>query len=159
MVKTGKSEVIHNKIAAPQVVIGIFMGFDEEERPLVVFADNPKCDGIPAYFSCPIHEVSIGSRVALLFISGDKARPIIIGPLKDTIQEVKPTPISEKSPIELCIDDKEHLVITGKQNVTLKCGEASLTLTADGKILLRGKYISSRASGMQTIKGGSVQIN
>ena len=53
----------------------------------------------------------------------------------------------------------EHLVLTAHRDVTIQCGKASITLTAAGKIILRGTHIVSRSSGVQRIKGGSVQIN
>ncbi|MFN2563838.1 MAG: hypothetical protein ABR499_02345 [Gemmatimonadaceae bacterium] len=53
----------------------------------------------------------------------------------------------------------EQLVVSAAQQITLRCGESSITLTAAGKIIIRGKYIVSRSSGVQRIKGGSVQIN
>ena len=56
-------------------------------------------------------------------------------------------------------DSPKQLVITADDEITLRCGESSITLTAAGKIILRGKYIVSRSSGVQRIKGGSVQIN
>ncbi len=53
----------------------------------------------------------------------------------------------------------DELLLTANQKITIRCGESSITLTAAGKIILRGKYIVSRSSGVQRIKGGSVQIN
>lgn len=53
----------------------------------------------------------------------------------------------------------EELILTAQKQLTIRCGESSITLTAAGKIILRGKYIVSRSSGVQRIKGGSVQIN
>lgn len=53
----------------------------------------------------------------------------------------------------------DELVISAGKQITIRCGESSITLTAAGKIILRGKYIVSRSSGVQRIKGGSVQIN
>ena len=41
----------------------------------------------------------------------------------------------------------------------LRCGKASITLTREGKVLIKGAYLSSRSSGVNRIKGGSVQIN
>ena len=41
----------------------------------------------------------------------------------------------------------------------LRCGQASLTLTRAGKILLSGTYVLSHSSGVNRVKGGSVQIN
>lgn len=54
---------------------------------------------------------------------------------------------------------EEHVIVSAAKQLTLQCGESSITLTAAGKIILRGKYIVSRSSGVQRIKGGSVQIN
>jgi len=62
--------------------------------------------------------------------------------------------------MEVAIDDRrDELIITANKQLTLRCGESSITLTAAGKIIIRGKYIVSRASGLQRIKGGAVQIN
>ena len=53
----------------------------------------------------------------------------------------------------------ERLELIAEREIVLRCGEASLTLTRAGKIILRGTYVLSRSSGVNKIKGGSVQIN
>jgi hypothetical protein len=53
----------------------------------------------------------------------------------------------------------DEVTIVAAKQLTIRCGESSITLTAAGKIIIRGKYIVSRSSGVQRIKGGSVQIN
>jgi hypothetical protein len=140
---------------APQVTIGVLAGFDDNSRPLVAFADNPQSSAIPASYTFPLSQEDTGCNVALLFADNDVSQPIIVGPIKESIQNTQ----SNKNTHEVFIDDHEGLILNAKHRITLKCGEASLTLTEDGKILLRGHYISSSATGMQTIKGGSVQIN
>ncbi len=50
-------------------------------------------------------------------------------------------------------------IIEGKEMVVIKCGRASITLTAAGEVLIRGAYVSSRSSGVNRLKGGSVHIN
>jgi hypothetical protein len=55
--------------------------------------------------------------------------------------------------------DGERLVFTAKKEIVLRCGKASITLTRAGKVLIRGIYLLSRSSGVNRIKGGSVQIN
>ncbi|MCW8876493.1 MAG: DUF6484 domain-containing protein [Kangiellaceae bacterium] len=55
--------------------------------------------------------------------------------------------------------DGERVVIEGKEEIELKCGEASIRLTKSGKILIRGKYLLNRSSGVNRIMGGSVQVN
>jgi hypothetical protein len=53
----------------------------------------------------------------------------------------------------------ERLELTASREIVLRCGDASITLTRAGKIILRGAYLLSRSSGVNKIKGGSVQIN
>lgn len=55
--------------------------------------------------------------------------------------------------------DGERVVIEGKEEIELKCGESSICLTKSGKILIRGKYLLNRSSGVNRIMGGSVQVN
>jgi hypothetical protein len=95
-----------------------------------------------------------GTRVVVVLENGDRARPIILGVLatEDT------SPKDEAPPLEARVDGRA-VVLTGEEEITLRCGQASVTLTRAGKILLRGAYISSRSSGVNRIKGGSVQIN
>lgn len=45
------------------------------------------------------------------------------------------------------------------QSLTLRCGESSLTLQADGKVLLKGDDVVVRAKGTQRIRAGHVAIN
>ena len=49
--------------------------------------------------------------------------------------------------------------ITAEKEIVLKCGKASITLTKAGKVIIRGTYLLNRSSGVNRIKGGSVQIN
>jgi hypothetical protein len=53
----------------------------------------------------------------------------------------------------------ETLVIEAREQLTLKCGEGSITLRGDGKVLIQGKDLVSRAQRTNRIKGGSVAIN
>ncbi len=49
--------------------------------------------------------------------------------------------------------------ITAREQLTLRSGAASLTLTAAGKILLRGAYVSSWSNGVNRIVGRSVRLD
>ena len=55
--------------------------------------------------------------------------------------------------------DGRKIMVEGRDEVVLRCGRASITLTRDGRVAIRGVKLSSRASGSNKIKGGSVQIN
>jgi hypothetical protein len=53
----------------------------------------------------------------------------------------------------------DEIVLEAKKSLTLKCGEGSITMRADGKILIKGKDLVSRAQRTNRIKGGAVAIN
>jgi hypothetical protein len=55
--------------------------------------------------------------------------------------------------------DAERLIVSAKDQLVLRCGKASITLTKAGKVLIQGTYLSNQSSGVNRIKGGSVQIN
>ncbi len=139
---------------APHATIGVLIGFDGNDQPLVAFPNNLQSTAILAACTVPLSRENAGGKVALIFVDGDIEQPMIIGLMKNSIQEQ-----SSRSPAKIVVDDEHSFTLTAKHQITLQCGDASITLTKDGKILVRGNYISSRASGMQTIKGGSVQIN
>jgi hypothetical protein len=83
----------------------------------------------------------------LVFENGDPHRAIIIGLLG---------PVLKSAEAEV---DGKKLTLTGEEEVTLRCGKASITLTKAGKVLITGDYLLSRSRGVNRIKGGSVQIN
>ena len=47
----------------------------------------------------------------------------------------------------------------GREEVVLRCGEASITLRADGQVIVKGTRVMSRASEANKIRGATVQIN
>ena len=137
------------------VTIGVLVSLDEKQKPLVVFPANPQENAILARTTAQLNSDDIGKEVALLFEQGDPHYPLIIGRIQKPITTPL-TAIKQSTQVEL---DDEHLVLSAKQSITLKCGKASITLTKSGKVLLRGAYLLSRSSGVNRIKGGSVQIN
>jgi hypothetical protein len=92
-----------------------------------------------------------GTPVVLAFEAGDPQRPIVIG----LLGPVAPPPVRAA---EALVDGKK-VMLTGEEEVTLRCGKASITLTKAGKVLITGDYLVSRSRGVNRIKGGSVQIN
>jgi hypothetical protein len=138
------------------VVIGVLVGLNENRQPLVVFPANPQENAVPARTTAQLHPDDIGKEVALLFEQGDPRYPLVIGRIQRPATVASQA--STETPVEVAMDD-EHLVLSAKQSITLKCGKASITLTKAGKVLLRGTYLLSRSSGVNRIKGGSVQLN
>lgn len=54
---------------------------------------------------------------------------------------------------------KTDITFEATNSLTLKCGESSIRLRADGHVDIRGKHLNNRASKLNRITGGSVKIN
>ena len=132
------------------VVVATLIGFDEGGGPRIAFAGNPLRRPVSARSTVALGTSDVGKDIAISFEQGDPARPIVLGKLWQP--EVLEAAVAPEN-------DGERLVLSAKQEIVLQCGAASLTLTKAGKVLLRGAYILSRSSGVNRIKGGSVQIN
>jgi len=52
-----------------------------------------------------------------------------------------------------------NLTLEATESLALKCGESSLEMRADGKVLLKGDDVLIRAKGTQRIRAGNVAIN
>ena len=138
------------------VVIGELVGMKDEGRtPLVIYSGQRGSDALTARSVVDLYGPHIGSKVVLMFEGGDSRRPIVMGVLR----EGDGWAVAEQ-PGQIEIDaDGERLIIGAKEQIVLKCGKASITLTATGKVLIRGEYVSSQAAGVNRVKGGSVQLN
>jgi hypothetical protein len=99
--------------------------------------------------------------VLLAFENGDPTLPIIVGIIHRTLY---PKTLSQEIalPIERprdAIIDGKKIVFDAKEEIVLRCGKSSVTLKKDGKVVVKGTQIISRASASNKIKGASVRIN
>lgn len=139
--------------ALPTAVVGHVRGQAATGEPLVDFTGNPAGRSIPARSTVSWGLADIGSEVALTFEGGRPDAPIILGILRPP-----PVPGVPRPPVEISTDGQK-IVLTAEREVQLTCGEASITLTRSGKVLIRGTYILTRSSGSNRIKGAAVEIN
>ena len=105
--------------------------------------------------------VSTDQDVLLVFENNDPVLPIIIDTLYSLVDEItkfSTIALETERPKDVLIDGK-RVTFDAKEEIVLRCGKASITLTKAGKVLIRGAYLLNRSSGVNRIKGGSVQIN
>ena len=129
------------------VVIGTVAACEATSGVWVDFPGNPSTGPIAARSTLAIDGAQVGREVALLFEGGDPRRPVVMGVMEPRAS----------APVQAEVDGR--LVLSADREVVLRCGDASITLTRAGKVLIRGEYVLSRASGVHRIRGGSVQIN
>jgi hypothetical protein len=149
------TESLHSilSIQPGEVIIGQLVQLDETGHAWVDYPRNPTHHALSALTTIPLSPNRVGREVALLFAEGDLSKPVIIGLIH--VHTELPT---ETSTVAAKLDG-ERIVLSAKQAIVLKCGKASITLTRAGKVIIRGAYLLSRSSGVNRIKGGSVQMN
>ena len=135
--------------------VGKVIAIDSQGRPLLAYAGMPKpgpsrssskpraasAEGIPARSTVRVTAADAGREALIAFENGDLGLPIVTGLLQ----------APEELPARIEVQAGKELV--------LKCGPASITLTKDGRIVIRGADVLTRSSGSNRIKGGSVHIN
>ncbi len=142
-------------IAPGEVVVGEFLGMGASGELLVTHPLNVEGEPLAAHSVVPLGPSQVGREVVIAFEEGDRRRPLVLGCIwQGTSTTETPTALRAAATM-----DAEQLVFTAEKEIVLRCGDASLTLTRAGKVLIRGAYVLSRSSGVNRIKGGSVQIN
>ncbi|ALV05361.1 DUF6484 domain-containing protein [Roseateles depolymerans] len=100
----------------------------------------------------------VGQAVAVAFEGGDPKKPIILGVMQSS--GIPPQPVTQPwRAMEASVDGQRRVVIQADQEIELRCGEAAILMTADGRIHLRGQNITSEADMSQRILGASVSVN
>jgi len=163
--------------ASPAIVIGRLLVGSTSAAPLVDFPGNG-AGPLRARTTLALDATTIDRAVAtsqgatLAFENADPRLPIVTGllqtghaatPFQELLVSPRPAPSAAgarpgQQRLEARLDG-ERVVLEGKKEIVLKCGEASITLRSDGKMVLRGAYVETYAKGVNRIKGGSVKIN
>jgi Domain of unknown function (DUF6484) len=144
------------------VVIGVVRRLDASGSIFVDYQANPSSVPLLARSTVLITTDDCDRNVALMFEEGNPERPMIMGflqyPKPDADMLLHTILSTENKLVNVKVDDK-RLTITAEKEIVLRCGKASITLTRAGKVLIRGTYLLSRSSGVNRIKGGSVEVN
>jgi hypothetical protein len=144
----------------PSVIDGIRVGnivaiTGDGTTPLVTYPGQPGTAALQARALMDVHAAHVGRSAVLMFDAGDPLRPIIMGCLHEEAGRAVPVMPGH---VEVHADG-ERLLVTAREQMVLRCGKASITLTRAGKLILEGAYVMSRSTGVLRLKGGSVQIN
>ncbi|MFP2927134.1 DUF6484 domain-containing protein [Pyxidicoccus sp. 3LG] len=163
----GELEQVLRRLAFSGPRVGWAVGTDGRGGLLVDF-ENSSGPPVLARSTVPLDEQLLASAVdqrqgvVLLFEDCDPSRPLLMG----FIQSYPSTPLLEellgkaaRAPAMEARVDGKQVVLEGQDEVILKCGEASITLRRNGKIVIRGAQVETRAAGTNRIRGGAVKIN
>lgn len=137
-------------------VVGFLHGFDLEDRPLVSGLSQLPGEVVLARTTVGLTQQTIGQGVVVLFEQGDVHMPIIVGVLQTHAHKHAPQENSQQVSIQA---DNDRFVVNAEREIVLRCGDASITLTRAGKVIIKGNYIISRSAGYNKIKGAAIDIN
>lgn len=146
------------------------VGFDPRQGLLVDYEGNT-AGALPALCTVELDEsrvqqaVALRQRAVLLFENANPTRPLVVGlvqalsstPLLDKLLEGD-LPQQQQGPLEAQVDGR-RVVLEAQDELFLKCGEASIALRRNGRVIIRGVQLESRSRGLNRIKGSAVQIN
>lgn len=140
-----------------RMCIGELVGIsaDAVRTPLVCYEVEGRKRSSRARSTVALRDDQVGASVVLLLPREAAASPILLGVVRPEGQQGD-EPGGEHLEVQA---DGERLIVSARQQLVLRCGKASITLTRSGKVLIRGEHVSSRATGLNRIKGGRVDIN
>lgn len=147
------SSLMPARMAATIAQVGIVTRIDRKGRAVVSIPGRKAGSGLQARSMSAPSADWVGREVVLIFENGNPKLPIVLGLLHNPSARAL-----RRKPVRVSADGERVTVVADKELI-LQCGEASITLTRSGKILIRGNYLLSRSTGVNAIKGGSVQIN
>lgn len=119
---------------------GRLAGFAAEGQPLVELEGGERLE---ARSLVPLRLLDLGRALALGRLGGV---PLVLG-------LVQPPGFGQLE------DAGEVRSLEARERLELRCGPASLTLFADGRVEIRGVQILSRAEGAQRLQGASIHLN
>lgn len=153
-------QLMEAPVAVPRVVGGVVVGelvalTDEGRTPLVLWAGQPCKAALRARTVVDLHGAHVGRPVVLMFEREDPTQPIVMG----VLQGDAGWPLPDRPGQMEISGDGQRMVVSAREQLVLRCGQASITLTKSGKVLISGTYLCNDSSGVNRIKGGSVLVN
>lgn len=158
--------------AGLQPCLGRIVGVDAGGRPLVRFVGLKGAPPVARLIGVvPREQIDAAVRdarpILIGFLEGRADAPVIMS-LASMADLGAPEPDRELETLELARADAMQIEVDGSpgervieatEQLVLRCGDAAITLRADGTVRIIGRDITSWARRRQRIRGASVGIN
>jgi hypothetical protein len=137
----------------------------EDGDPVVDYAGNPhqplRARTTLGLAPAALDALAASRREVLVVFEAERSdRPILVG-LLDAPPRGAPAAHApaDAPPLKEARVDGRRVVLEAADEIELRCGEASIILRRNGRVVIRGAHVETRSRGVNRIKGGSVQIN
>lgn len=147
--------------ASGQILTGHLHGIDDEGHILFVpelggAEPIPVAIGVALSDGVLVPAARNHQRALVVHTSENPARLILIGLVRERVNPAA----RDAAPSQLEVKvDGETVRLTAENEIELKCGKASLILRQSGRVILKGTYIVTSASGPVKIKGATIALN
>jgi hypothetical protein len=139
---------VENRSASFQgAFLGVITRFSDTGAPIVGVPDEHR--EVAARSCVALCPDDVGKEVVLVRDSNAAGTMIVIGVVQSS---------AHKLAVQATADGR-RVTLSASESITLKCGDASLVLKADGTVQVRGNRIVTHATGVNRIRGGSVELN
>jgi hypothetical protein len=145
---------------ALQALSGHLAGVDDEGR--LLFRPEGSEQVVPVAIGLEITDGALvraarsGRRALVLRTSDPHPRWVLAGLVRERVS----AEARAAAPGELAVKvDGEVVRVEGRHQIELSCGKASLTLRADGRVVLSGVHVITKSHGAVKIKGATIALN
>ncbi len=156
--KQKEQKIDYSKVAQEvrgRQIVGTIVGQSKDGRALVDFPGNP-FGPVVARVAAIVPEsldVQAEPKVLLTFELDDPSEPIIVSFIRDQLFD---QPKKKQAVASL---DGKKVVLEAENEIELRCGASSLILRKDGKVVIKGVEVISKARRSNKIRGSNVKIN
>jgi hypothetical protein len=147
--------------AVPYAQVGSLVDIDADGTPRVEYPGNT-AGPLSAILAVPLDEAGLRAAAAahagavLVFDGGNPLKPVLVGLVQAPGRPATDPAATEAIDIKV---DGENLSFCAQNEIEFRCGDASITLRRNGKIVIRGAFVESHATGTNRIKGATVKVN
>ena len=139
-------------VSTAQMVLGTVEHFDADGVAWVSHAGQWVPAPARVIVSGPWVAPALVPGMTVLLLLQEDHGPVILGHIGELGRDVTAGKTGAKQA-------EPNVLIEASESLTLRCGASSLVMRKDGKVVLKGKRLLSRASQANKIKGASVNIN
>lgn len=141
-----------NDLSAAQAIeLGTVVGFRGPVISVRIASCAEPLEATALHTSTDALPLAEGDSVLVWQSVSSPSIAVILGRIGPTASQVVRGVTDDSTP--------DTLVLEAKESLTLKVGDGSIEIRADGKILIKGTDLVSHAKRMNRIKGGAVSIN
>lgn len=170
------------QIKPGELLLGVFVGLDKMRKPLIALQCLPERLVVAQGSMVAPSTLPLDCEIAAMLTQDDERQLVILGAIHQpgacflaeviaATREGSMSNIGDEEVFSTAASDRvqranteaqvdgQRVLIEAQEEIVFRCGESSITLSKSGKIAIRGKYLLNRATGVNRILGGSVQVN